>query len=213
MTSHAPSEALFEQFCQRHHIPCSRVSTSADPTPDFMIGLAGTRVACEVKEIDANAEDLAELEQLRNRGSAGRFLPNRLRATLKHISRQLRDSARAGLPTMLVVYDNTPFKNYSDHSDVITAMFGPVTVSVSVSDGEIGTARVSKPYFGPNRGVGPRYNTSVSAIVILAGGPVPPPDELRVYHNPYAAVELRADVFKGLPATQALLPGAEEVAL
>ena len=53
---------------------------------------------------------------------------------------------------MLVVYDNTPFKSYTAHSDVVQAMVGPKTVAVSFPTGTPAAPRVSPPFFGANRG-------------------------------------------------------------
>lgn len=208
-----PSEAMFQRFCQRHGIPCERVTPGAHPSPDFVIELVKVRIACEVKQIDPNDEDLAELEQLRSRGSVARYVPNRMRGRLKQISRQLKASAQAGTPTLLVVYDNTPFKQYSDHTQVIEAMFGPETVTVSAPLHHRGQTVVSKPYFGGNRGLGPSHNTSISAIAILSDGPASEAQTLRLYYNPYAAVPLDPTFFDGLPVTHALPPGTTEVQL
>ena len=124
MTVQPVSEQLFEQFCGANAIPCSRVDTGVRRTPDYVITLGGILVTCEVKQIDPNAQDLSELAELRERGATGRHIPNRLRGKLKDVSAQLKDAAREGYPTLLVVYDNTPFKSYTDHTDVVQAMFG-----------------------------------------------------------------------------------------
>src|SRR5687767_598805 len=103
------SETLFEQLCSSHGIPCERIATEAVRTPDFAISLRSIRVICEVKQIDPSLEDLQEMQDVSSGQATGRFVPNRLRAKLKNVSGQLRPASLAGSPTMLVVYDNTPF--------------------------------------------------------------------------------------------------------
>ena len=110
------SERLFEQFCEANRIPCSRVDTGVRRTPDYVITLGGVRVTCEVKQIDPNPEDLRELAEIRGGSATARYIPNRLRGKLKDVSAQLKAAAQAGCPTLLVVYDNTPFKSYTDQS-------------------------------------------------------------------------------------------------
>jgi len=204
------SETLFEQLCSSHGIPCERVPTEAVRTPDFAITLHSVRVICEVKQIDPNLEDLQEIQNVGSGQATGRFIPNRLRAKLKTVSRQLKAASLAGCPTMLVVYDNTPFKMYTDHFDVVQAMFG--AHSIALSEGRDGNPVVSKPFFGGNRGLTPDHNTAVSALAILDGGPTSE-RSLRVYHNPYAAVVLHPELLEVLPVVQRLLPGAVTVNL
>jgi hypothetical protein len=210
MSVKTASEQLFEEFCRLNEIPCCRIPPTAARTPDFVITLKGTQVTCEVKQINPNAEDRRELAELGK--ATGRYLPNRLRARLKKVSAQLKSACASGRPTLLVVYDNTAFKSYIDHADVVQAMFGRHSVKVLVPPDPSLPPQVSDPFFGGDRGMGPEHNTTVSALAILDGGPRPP-TTLRVYHNPYAAVRLDPRVFESLPATQKLLPDATNVSL
>jgi len=212
MSAETASEKLFEEFCRLTGIPCSRVATAAVRTPDFVIELGGMQVICEVKQIDPNDEDLQELAELRSGVGAGRYLPNRLRAKLKNVSAQLKNASESGRPTLLVVYDNTPFKGYTDHADAVQAMFGRNSVRVLMLTDPSLPPEVSDPFFGGDRGMGPERNTAVSAIAILDGGPRPPLT-MRVYHSPYAAVRLDPAVFNSLPVTQRVLPDSTEVSL
>jgi hypothetical protein len=84
---------------------CERVRT-----PDFAICLDGVRVVCEVKQIDPKSEDLAEAKIVSAGKTVGRLVANRLRQKSKDVSAQLKAASLAGCPTLLVVYDNTPFK-------------------------------------------------------------------------------------------------------
>jgi hypothetical protein len=209
MATQTISEELFTQFCATNGVPCQRVPDGTEPTPDFRIWFGDAQVICEVKQIDPNVEDLAELEERGSCEAIGRFVPNRVRKTLKHVSAQLNAASLDGRPTVLVIYDNTPFKIYTFHSDVVQAMFGHDSVKVRFSGD---AAVVSEPFFGGNRGLTPIQNTSVSAVAILEEGS-DASLTLRVYHNPYARVVLRAELFAGLPVIQPLPPGATAIAL
>ncbi len=211
MSSRPVSEALFEQLCSSHTVPCEAIATGPVRTPDFAIHLGGIRVVCEVKQIDPNPEDLHELKTVGSGEGIGRFLPNRLRATLKD-SGQLQAASISGCPTLLVVYDNTPFKMYSLHSDVVQAMFGAHSVAVRFPKTTGADPIVSKPFFGGNRGLTRCQNTSVSALAILDGGPFSE-QTLRVYHNPYASVVLCPELLEALPVVQYLSPGSNTVNL
>jgi hypothetical protein len=181
-------------------------------TPDYVIRPGGVSIVCEVKQIDPNAEDLSELRPFKPGEMEGRLVPNRLRAKLKDVSRQLRAASLAGCPTLLIVYDNTPFKVYTDHLDVVQAMFGAHSVAVATPN-ELGAEPiVSEPFFGGNRGLTPSQNTALSALAILDGDPEVETG-LRVYHNPYAAVVLSQEVLHALPVQDCLPPGATRVKL
>jgi hypothetical protein len=206
------SETLFERLCLANSVPCEPIACGRVRTPDFAIRLNAVRVVCEIKQIDPNAEDLAEAKMVSAGEAVGRFFANRLRLKLKDVSPQLKAASLAGYPTLLVVYDNTPFKAYTDHFDVVQAMFGVHSVTVSFPEDAGSPPLASKPFFGGNRGLTPRHNTSVSALAILDGGPIAQPT-LRVYHNPYASVILRPEILAVLPVTHRLLPGATTVAL
>jgi hypothetical protein len=212
MSLETASETLFKEYCSQNGIPCCRIAPAAARTPDFAITLKGTQVTCEVKQIDPNAEDLRELRELREGAVAGRYLPDRLRAKLKNVSAQLKSAVASGRPTLVVVYDNTPFKGYTDHADGVQAMFGRNSVTVLLPADSSSPPQVSGPFFGGDRGIGPEHNTKVSAIAILDGGPRPPLT-LRVYHNPYAVIRLDPRMFESLPASQRLLPNSTSVSL
>ena len=206
------SEDLFEEFCRTNDVPCVRVPTAEHPTPDYEITLAGVAVVCEVKQIDMNPADRKELDKVQSGGSGvtSRFLPNRLSNVLLK-AEQLQAASTEGRPTLLVIYDNTPFKSYTDNKDTAQAMFGRNTVAVAFDADD--TPQVSAPYFGGNRRMTPTTNTSVSAVAVLDGGPVSRPLTLRVYHNRFARVRLEPDLLTSLPVTQPILPDTKTVDL
>ena len=123
MSRRTISEALVEHFFTVHGVRYRRVPRSDKPTPDAVIELAQP-VVCEVKQIEPNDADLADVANpstLDNPHAKGRWVPNRLRGKFNRISRQLQRASKAGTPTLLVVYDATPFQLYSDDLDIVQA--------------------------------------------------------------------------------------------
>jgi hypothetical protein len=198
LSKHTISEELFEQLCLSSGVPCEQVQTGVGRTPDFRIRSGDVEVFCEVKQIDPNVEDLADMADDALAETVGRLVPNRVRKKLKDVSGQLKAASRDGHPTLLVLYDNTGLF-YTMHSDVIQAMFGQDSVMVTISGNPGQSAAVSEPFLGGNRGLTHNQNTSVSALAILDGS-----DSylaLRVYHNPYAVVVLQREVLAPFPVT------------
>jgi hypothetical protein len=190
------SEQLFEQFCQVNGVQCRKVSSGRRRTPDYEVRIRGSLLVCEVKQIDPNPEEIQAFKRAAS-GQYGHFwIGNRVRDKLKDVSTQLKSSAASGIPTMLVVYNNTPAFEYTEHSKIVQAMFGQK--SQRLSSREDGEPQLSPPFFGGNRGMTPNQNTAISVLAALyrGGG-----DQLRLrmYHNPFAAVPLPPETFDGLP--------------
>src|SRR3989442_260276 len=143
-------------FFPVHGVACKPVPTRPhERTPDFVIELAQP-VVCEVKQIDPNKEDLQELAEAATVGklgpgerhTAGRMMPNRIRPILKRVSAQLRRASADGTPTVLAIYDATPFQSYTHDNDVVQGMFGHL--SVAVWEDESGEIQHSDTFFGTN---------------------------------------------------------------
>jgi hypothetical protein len=118
-------------------------------------------LVCEVKQIEPDGADVADLAGIDDDATAGRWIPNRLRSVLKErVSSQLRAASKTAQQTLLVVYDNSPVKAYTAHIDVMQAMFG--RDSVVVTERPDGSRHVSDPFFGGNKGMGPDWTTSIS---------------------------------------------------
>jgi hypothetical protein len=199
------SEALIVKFFAAHGVGCEPVPTRPNErTPDFIIQLASP-VVCEVKQIDPNDEDREDIAELCKRHdrepdkvpAIGRWVPDRIRPIFKNISGQLRRASESGTPTLLVIYDATPFRMYSSDVDVMQAMFGRLSVTVWID--ENGAPQHSETFFGGDRGLTQTTNRSVSAVGILRGGPEASALSLTVFHNPFARVSLNPSLFDGLP--------------
>ena len=192
-------------FFAAHGVGCKPVPTRPNErTPDFVIELAEP-VICEVKQIDANEADRKELQEaLKNaklpkheRSAVGGFVPNRIRRIFSKMSAQLKQASMSGTPTLLAIYDATPFQSYSQDLDILQGMFGPFLINVW--DDESGETRHSETYHGLDRGLTKEQNTSVSAVGILRGGPEASTLSFTLFHNPHARVPLNRNLFDRLP--------------
>lgn len=205
------SEELFLRYCDENGIDVQRVPAGDEPTPDFLLGIGGVEVACEVKQIEPNDVDKQILEPPEDDARAsGILVPNRFRNKLKNISRQLRRASLQGRPTLLVIVDITDLKLHAVHRNVIEAMFGEE--SVRITRFRDGSTNVSRPYFGGNRRMTPDHNTSVSVVAVLeevARSRL----RLRTYHNRFARCPLSPTVFAGLPVERRLQPDQTKVRL
>ena len=206
------SETLFEEYCRANRIVCTRVSVSSERSPDFRIQIGQTRVVCEVKQIDMNKNDREELAAVNAGTPTSFYVTNRVRSKLKDVSAQLKDAVLAGTPTMVVLYNNNPVYDHTKYSEILQAMFGRKSANVMFSDSQEAGPVVSPPFFGGNRGLGPRRNTSVSAVAVLeqdSTGQL----RLRVYHNPHCRVPLDPAVFSDVATVQPVVPGTQDVEL
>ncbi len=197
------SETLFEEFCLSSGIECSRIAESTTPRPDYLVRLQRVDLVCEIKQLEAGQR---ELEALR-RAAAGEAAPywdkNRLREKLKGVSRQLRQAAEDGVPTLLVVYDNSHFGMQLDDVDVKEALYGQIGLPVYTPTD--GVPFAGGLFFGGNRALTPAHNTSVSAVGVLERVEGVP--RLRIYHNLYAAVPLAPAEFGDAPVEHKVKPG------
>jgi hypothetical protein len=160
-------------------------------------------VVCEIKQLGIGDREKRALRQAVQKGSAAYAMKNRLRGKLKNISTQLQTTSSRGVPTLLVVYDATPFRGELDHEAVVESLYGRVSYPVIAPEGS--EPSLGAPFLGGDRGLTPTQNTAVSAVAVLeeregAGW-------LRVYHNLHAAVELDPQLLDGLPAEQRVRPG------
>ncbi len=190
---HTVSEVLFEEFCRRLEIPFNRIPVNEAKTPDYDIHPDGHLVTVEVKQIDANEDDKRAEAELQSVGHADIAInaSDRIRNKIKVGGPQLKRRAKAGHPSLLVLYDNVhPSGNFYTAPDTIkTAMFGCEQVVLSVPQNGSAPVAVRDRKFGPKRKMTPQHNTSISAVAVMIaeGGE---PRELRIYHNPYGAIPL-----------------------
>jgi hypothetical protein len=149
------SEQLFEEFCLSNGVTYAKVPVCRQRTPDYEIILSGSVIACEVKEINPNRDDLKELAAVKVGQISGRYVRNRLRGLLKRVSMQLKAPSQTNRATLLVVYDNTPFKSYTKHAEVVQAMFGCYSITVQFLQDTDSTPASISPVFRRQQRVEP----------------------------------------------------------
>jgi hypothetical protein len=107
---------------------------------------------------------------------------------------QLKQRAKLGQPTILVLYNNDlPKRVHADPYGIKTAMYGIEQLIFNVDSR--GLAHFTDLRFGPKRKLTPEHNTTLSAVCIL--------DEtssseihLAVFHNVYAANPLAPNLLR-----------------
>lgn len=153
MSTQTSGELAFENFCEAHRIPCKKITEGSDPTPDYEVILNGTAVYVEVKDIEKD-------ENFRSTG-ASRTVGSHVRAKINEAKGQLQPAARAGAPTLLLIYNALdPYQSFgSEQHDFLAAMYGDFTVTISRSSGKIVDS-----FQGRNRSLAATKNTSFSAV-------------------------------------------------
>jgi len=153
MSAQTAGELAFESFCKAHRIPCTKIKEGSDSTPDYEVILNGTTAYVEVKDIE-------EDENFRATG-ASRTVGSHVRAKIHEAKGQLQPVARAGAPTLLLIYNALdPYQSFgTEQHDFLAAMYGEVTVAISRSSGKIVDS-----FQGKNRSLAVEKNTSFSAV-------------------------------------------------
>lgn len=195
------SERLFEELCQLHNVPCTRLPVLADsPQPDYEIRLAGRTIVVEVKQFDPNADDTKAREELHCNGMVMQSgdpdcLAERTREQISRSRKQFRSylGRNPDTPAVLVLMDATRNpRDYTDPYFIQTAMFGWEHVVLEKPSGGASTAALERG-FAPRNDAAIRQdnNTHLSAIATLheRWGLEEPHERfvsLCFYHNPYA---------------------------
>jgi hypothetical protein len=193
------SEELFDEFCVACGIACRRLPESTSPgvpSADFCVELGMHAIVVEVKQFDPNPEEQrAQAAILRGETVVGSpSLGDRIRKAIGSASRQLKSTAGADLPAMLVVYDNVHWpSSHTDPYSVATAMNGFDEVPVDVpSDPAIASTFGDVRSSRNGRKLTKRSNTTVSAIGVLSRRSEGP-SILDIFHNRHAARPISPD--------------------
>lgn len=176
-------EQTFENFCSVNRIPCVRIDEGPKSTPDYRVQLGGIDVYVEVKDI----------EEDENFGQVQRRTPGaHVRAKIEEARLQLQPPARAGSPTILVIFNALDsFQAFgTEPHDFIAGMYGELHAAPDKS-----TKRVQYFFRGKNKSFRADKNTSFSAVCGLysRGGKL----SLTLYENVFAKLPLNFDT---LPA-------------
>ena len=200
MTQQTISETLFELYCHKHTIPCSRISTESHKrkrTPDYQVILQDNTVISEVKQFDPTKEEKRLQIQLNKQGFTESFGGEPGQRASKKITKsmkQLQSLGKDKYPTLLVLFNNVSITNRHVHPYAIkTAMYGLEEVVLALPHDAATSPWVIDRKFGGRRKVTPSQNTTLSAIAVLyenhdGGSPF-----LNVFHNVYAALDINPE--------------------
>ena len=107
MGSRTESEVAFEALCNAKGIAFHRIDESQEQTPDYDLHMAGQIIAVEVKQLDANDDDVRIVGEFVRNGSASFYgrSGERLREKIRKSCRQLKQRTKKKRPGVLVVYN------------------------------------------------------------------------------------------------------------
>jgi hypothetical protein len=187
--SELASHKTFERFCELRGIRAEPIQRAATPTPDYKVWIGPKCYIVELKQLDPNVEDERQRRELETTGQTawGDLAPGkRARNKVEKAKRQLTPWAKRGVPTLLVLFNNTAdaLGLYIDPYDIKTAMYGSDEF-VFARHGD------SSEPLGWTSGGEPTIPTSFSAVGVLF--PYHPDEKapyLVLYHNDSADLPL-----------------------
>src|SRR5687767_13378930 len=121
------SEKLFEAHCETRLVRFRRIPPSTEQgvrKPDYELLLCPGSIIVDVKQIDANENDLApELLARCQEEGMGLAPVERVRGMIESCYGQLRPYSKQGFPCMLVTYNYAGLVNYIDEHTVSKSLF------------------------------------------------------------------------------------------
>lgn len=153
MSTQTAGERAFQMFCRTHQISCVKIDEGLKPAPDFEVVFNQITAYVEVKDIEED-ENFQGLVKRRTVGS-------HVRTRIHEAKSQLQPSARAGAPTILLIYNALdPRQAFgTEQIDFLAAMYGEFTVAISRS-----SSKIVDSFQGRNKSLAENKNTSFSAV-------------------------------------------------
>jgi hypothetical protein len=198
------SEIFFEQFCTQHGVRWEQIAIQATDgvkTPDYAIFPKETKVIVEVKEVQENATERQQREQFERVGWStfgNGKVGDRARDIIETAAKQLKRMAKGKHPAMVVIY-NPSFllRHHTEPHAIKAAMYGFDQYVLGLAPIHMRKEpRLIDRQSGPGRKMGSHFNTTISAVAVLDG------DGLTIYHNVFAAIPLRVELFSGIAVRQ-----------
>ncbi len=204
------SEILFESFCNKRQIKYEKITTSEHRTPDYKVILSGIEVIVEIKQIDMNPDEKREYDKFRKGGIAAgsNTIGKRVGKKISDANQQLSKLAKGRLPTICIIYDNTPLGYHTDLNNIRFGMYGLATAIIAKPSDRRVRPYIKEWKFGTKRKMTRATNTSTSAVAAMfreIENPEHPP-YLIVYHNVYAKVPLNPEIIAKIGLRQFTLP-------
>jgi hypothetical protein len=203
------SELFFEQLCTKRGIRWEQIATQAaagEKTPDYAVFPKDTKVIAEIKEIQENAAERRQRDQLAKVGwstfgERGVKVGDRARDIITTAAKQLRRMAKGKFPAIIVIYN--PSFLLSHHTEphaIKAAMYGFDQIVLGLAPIHMRKKpRLIDRKSGPGRKMGTQFNITISAVAVIDG------EGLTMYHNVFAAIPLPVELFSGIAATQLTL--------
>ena len=157
----------------------------------------------EIKEIQENATERQQREKLAEvgwsmYGESNAKLGDRARDIITTAAKQLRRLAKGKSPALVVIYN--PSFLLSHHTEphaIKAAMYGFDQIVLGLAPIYMRRKpRLVDRKSGPGRKMGTQFNTTISAVAVIDG------KGLTIYHNVFAAIPLRVEVFSGIADQQ-----------
>ena len=202
------SETLFEQFCVEHKLRCEPIPRTSARTPDYDVYFGEHHVVAEIKQIDPTPEEAERIARWRAGeiitfgGEAGK----RVRQEITDARKQLK-RAKGKFAALLILYNNAVPISYSDPMFILLAMYGELTLPLTIPPGG-GTPIAGDLRFGGNRRVTKTGNTTLSAICVLMQD-MNDRLILTFYHNIFAAKPFDPEWFTGERIRHYFLPNEQ----
>jgi hypothetical protein len=192
------SHKTFERFCELKGFRARPILVAAKPRPDYKVWVGQRGCVVELKQLEPNPEDERQRLELEAKGqttwkdlSPG----SRVRNEVRKAARQLQPWARGGVPSLLVLFDNT-ISSLGIHSDPYAMKVGMYGLDAFLF-GRPEDASQGVPIYplgwvsGGKATMTGEHNTSFSAVGLL--WPCHPDDPesapyLVLYHNHLAAI-------------------------
>jgi hypothetical protein len=201
------SEKLFEQYCRKTGITCTRIPERREKTPDYEVRVDNQLIIVEVKEIHRSKEE-SESDRvlaLRGYGNVLSCTPgDRIRQKIDDCSAQIKARTRNTFPSVLVLFDHGLRFGHLDPYAVRAAMYGLEQLHIALPP--LGVEPHQNPYvtgstFGPKRRMTPSEKKAISALGVLH---TPEAGEvaLCVYHNKFATIPLDRNLAARLASEQ-----------
>ncbi len=204
------SKELFQRYCELRGYSCKPVEESTMSgirTPDLEICADGQRIIAECKDLVANQVDISNWRET-NSGKIvvhSREPGKRARSSIEAARGQLRPYAEAGVPSVVVLYDNIQVDGKraypnSPHSfgplsmtDIDVALYGLWQANVRIH------ADFKTESLGDTRSKWRRIHDRqiISAVCVVYEHPENDWPFNITYHNYWAVVPLQKSVFRG----------------
>ena len=208
------SEILFEEFCRKREIKLEKILTGDERTPDYKIFVDGNEIIVEIKQIDMNPDEKQEYGKFKKGGIAAgsNNIGKRVGKKISDANQQLSKLTKGKLPSICIIYDNTPLGFHTDLNNIRFGMYGLATAIIAKS-----TDRSFKSYimgwkFGTKRKMTKHTNTNTSAVAAMFRENENPehPPYLIIYHNVFAKTKLKTEILAAIGVRQFTLSEAVE---